>query len=180
MKAMETPRAFQHAPGGEPVIRPLTPADEPLLWEMLYQAIHVPDGCPPPPRDVVRRPELSRYVRGWGDEDALGFVAMQDGDAVGAAWLRRLTGALAGYGHVNDETPELTVALLPQHRGRGLGTRLLTCLLEAARIRYPAVSLSVSSDNAALRLYRRLGFVDAGQSGSSLTLVLAFAAGSGG
>ncbi|WP_437485927.1 N-acetyltransferase family protein [Sorangium sp. So ce1014] len=158
------------------MIRLLTPADEPLLWEMLYQAIHVPEGSPPPPRDIVHRPELSRYVQGWGQLDDLGVVALQEGEAAGAAWLRRLTGALRGYGHVDDETPELAIALLPQHRGRGLGTRLLTSLLDTARNRYPAISLSVSPDNPAIRLYRRLGFVDAGRNGTSLTLVLALSA----
>ncbi|WP_437571176.1 N-acetyltransferase family protein [Sorangium sp. So ce542] len=155
------------------MIRLLTPADEPLLWEMLYQAIHVPEGSPPPPRDIVHRPELSRYVQGWGQRDDLGVVALQEGEVAGAAWLRRLTGPLRGYGHVDDETPELSIALLPQHRGRGLGTRLLTSLLEEARNRYPAISLSVSPDNPALRLYRRLGFVEVGRNGASLTMVLA-------
>ncbi|XXX77775.1 GNAT family N-acetyltransferase [Sorangium sp. So ce134] len=155
------------------MIRLLTSADEPLLWEMLYQAIHVPEGSPPPPRDIVHRPELSRYVQGWGREDDLGVVALQEGEAAGAAWLRRLTGEMRGYGHVDDETPELSIALLPKYRGRGLGTRLLTSLVEAARNRYPAISLSVSPDNPALRLYRRLGFVEVGRSGTSLTMVLA-------
>ncbi|KYF84216.1 GCN5 family acetyltransferase [Sorangium cellulosum] len=157
------------------MIRLLTPADEPLLWEMLYQAIHVPEGSPPPPRDIVHRPELSRYVQGWGQRDDLGVVALQEGEVAGAAWLRRLTGAQRGYGHVDDETPELSIALLPHHRGRGLGTRLLTSLLEEARNRYPAISLSVSPDNPALRLYRRLGFVEVGRNGASLTMVLTLA-----
>lgn len=161
---------------GRLMIRLLTPADEPLLWEMLYQAIHVPEGSPPPPRDIVLRPELSRYVQGWGQQDDLGVVALEEGEVAGAAWLRRLTGALRGYGHVDDETPELSIALLPQHRGRGLGTRLLTSLLDTARNRYPAISLSVSPDNPATRLYRRLGFVDAGRNGTSLTMVLALSA----
>ena len=45
--------------------RPLTAADEPFLWEMLYQAIHVADGQPSLPREVIHQPELSRYVAGW-------------------------------------------------------------------------------------------------------------------
>ena len=36
--------------GGEVLVRPLARDDEPILWEMLYQAIHVPEGADRPPR----------------------------------------------------------------------------------------------------------------------------------
>ena len=63
-----------------------------------------------------------------------------------------------GYGYVDDETPELAIAVLPDHRGRGLGRRLLRELLDAAGGRFGAVSLSVRAENPAWRLYERTGF----------------------
>ena len=48
------------------VIRQLTPQDEPILWEMLYQGLSSAGKGEPLPRDVVRRPEVARYVEGWG------------------------------------------------------------------------------------------------------------------
>jgi len=153
-------------------LRLLTPSDEPALWEMLYHAIHVPPGAVQPPRTIVQQPELARYVAGWGRPDDLGFLALDAaGQPVGAAWLRLLTGDARGYGYVDDCTPELSVALLPGHRGRGLGTRLLERLLDAAQERFQIISLSVSMDNPALRLYKRLGFRSAGVQGTSLTMV---------
>jgi len=71
--------------------------DEPFLWEMLYQAIYVPEGQTAPPRSVVRRPELARYVRGWGREGDCGFLAGDAADQpVGAVWLRLLRGENKG------------------------------------------------------------------------------------
>lgn len=150
----------------------ITTADEPFLWQMLYLAIYVPDNAVAPPRHIVNTPELSRYVQGWGQSGDFGLKALASGDTqpVGAAWLRLLTGENRGYGYVNDLTPELSIAVVAQYRGKGIGTLLLKGLLESVRDVYSAVSLSVSCENPALRLYKRLGFEIVGQEGSSLTL----------
>lgn len=152
-----------------PSIRPLTADDEPFLWEMLFQAIHVPDGHAPLSRDVLNLPELARYVQGWGRDGDCGFLAAV-GEPVGAVWLRLLVGEDRGFGYVADDTPELSIALLPEFRGRGIGTQLLGRLC-AAPCGGAAMSLSVSADNPAVRLYRRFGFEVVGESGDSLTMV---------
>ena len=141
-------------------LRPLTPNDAPFLWEMLYHAIYVPAGSPPPAREIVNQPALATYVRDWGRTGDTGVLVIDRPaqQPVGAAWLRLLTGEDKGYGYIDDRTPELSIAVLPGHRGKGLGTRLLAQLFESAAQRYTAISLSVDPDNPALRLYRRLGF----------------------
>ena len=54
----------------------------------------------------------------------------------------------------------LDITLLPDVRGRGIGTQLLVQVLERARARACAVSLQVEAGNPARRLYQRLGFRD--------------------
>jgi ribosomal protein S18 acetylase RimI-like enzyme len=141
-------------------IRPATPADEPFLWEMLYQSLYVEEGAAPFPREVLRRPELSRYVEGWGRAGDLGFVAVEtlSNIPVAAVWSRLPRGVDKGFAYMNEETPELAVAVSPEHRGRGVGTALMKRLLSEASALFPAVSLSVSPENPARRLYERLGF----------------------
>ena len=153
-------------------IRPLTPTDQPFLWEMVYQAIHVPPGDPPLPRNIVNDPDIAKYGKAWGQKDDLGFVAevSDGGRSIGAAWLRLLKSDNKGYGYVNDRTPELSIAVLPDYRDKGVGTQLLNYLLEAAKAVYPSLSLSVSSDNPVLRMYKRMGFKVVGEYDTSLTM----------
>jgi [ribosomal protein S18]-alanine N-acetyltransferase len=53
-----------------------------------------------------------------------------------------------------------TIAVVPDHEGRGIGSTLLTALIDEARRRYAAdVLLEVRADNPrAQRLYLRFGF----------------------
>jgi ribosomal protein S18 acetylase RimI-like enzyme len=154
------------------VIQPITPTDAPFLREMLYQAIYVPEGGPAPPREIVNTPELSRYVKDWGRADDRGFLAIdaKTRQPVGAVWLRLMTEDEPGYGYLDDDTPELSIAVLPQYRGAGVGTRLLTRMLQESEGVYKAISLSVSTDNPAVRLYKRVGFEVASGNSTSLTM----------
>jgi ribosomal protein S18 acetylase RimI-like enzyme len=138
------------------VIRPLTAADEPLLWDMVYQGIHTPAGESAPPPDVVRQPQFAHYVAGWGRSGDIGFVA-HDRDEVkplGAVWFRS-----PENGNATDKKniPELAFAVRREHRRRGIGAALLTQLVKA-NPQYSTVSIPVSPDNPAVRLYERFGF----------------------
>lgn len=138
---------------------------------MLYESLYVPARREPFSRAILEHPDVSKYVEGWGREGDLALIAEHDAANVGAAWLRLLKGSAGGYGYVNDETPELSVALLPAYRRQGLGTALLTRLLEQAALRYEAVSLSVSSENPAEKLYERLGFVKVSEDDASAIML---------
>lgn len=153
------------------IIRPLTTEDEPFLWEMLYQAVHVAEGQTAPPRAIVYQPELACYVQGWGREGDCGFLASDKANQpLGAAWLRYLRNEHKGYGYIDDHTPELSLALLPEYRGQGIGTQLLTHLFTST-CGHTSVSLSVSENNPAQQLYARFGFIVFSQSGGSLTML---------
>lgn len=153
------------------IIRPLKLEDEPFLWEMLYQALYVPEGYSALPREVVRLPELARYVQNWGREGDYGVLASDaiTNQSIGALWLRLLIEENKGYGYVDDHTSELSIAVLPGYRGQGVGTQLLTHLFASEYGQSP-ISLSVSADNPAVRLYERFGFEIVSRSDDSLTM----------
>lgn len=64
----------------------------------------------------------------------------------------------------------LDIALLPQHRGKGVGTRLLTELLAEAGAARKPVEIYVERFNPARRLYDRLGFCQVADQGAYLLL----------
>ncbi|HEY1830711.1 MAG TPA: GNAT family N-acetyltransferase [Acidimicrobiales bacterium] len=121
---------------------------------------------------VLARPEVAHYIDGWGRRGDLGVVA-DNGAPLGAAWIRRFTRHDPGYGYVDDETPELSIGVVEDQRGRGLGTAMLHALVERALGEGATrMSLSVEDENPARRLYERLGFDVVGRVGSSDTMIL--------
>jgi ribosomal protein S18 acetylase RimI-like enzyme len=138
---------------------------------MLYLAVFVPPGAAPPPPSIVAQPQLARYVRGWGRPGDDGIIAVSSaGDHIGAAWVRVWSDDEQGYGFVDVQTPELSVAVRPECRGQGIGTQLLRRILCRADLIYGSVSLSVSLLNPAVRLYERLGFAALSTDGTSMTM----------
>jgi len=138
------------------IIRPITPEELPLLERFGYEAIFVPPGEAPPPREIIFEPDVFIYIDQFGSlPDDHGLVAEVDGRAVGAAWVR----CIRGYGYVDGATPELALSVLPEYRGQGIGTALMTQLFAALRQRgYARTSLAVQKANPAARLYLRLGY----------------------
>jgi len=141
--------------GGDVIIRVIDEPEYPLLEDFLYNAIYLPPGAEPVPRDIIFIPEIYIYIEDFGGADDLGMVAEQDGEIIGAAWTR----IIPAYGHVDDHTPELAISVLPGHRKKGVGTMLMTRLFERLRGHgYKRTSLSVQKDNPAVRFYERLGY----------------------
>lgn len=139
-------------------IRGMLPGEYGLLDEFLYQAIHTEPDEPRPPRSVTAGPALRAYVEGFGRTGDVAVCAEEGGEVVGVAWAR----LMRGYGFAGDGVPELAVSVLPGCRGRGVGTALLSSLIErCSELGCPALSLSVQRSNPAVRLYERLGFREA-------------------
>jgi len=148
-----------------PIIRMATQDDEPFLWEMLYFAAHMDEDGEVSSEAAKQNPDLVKYVNGWGRETDIGCIALEphSNQPIGAAWIRLLIANEKTTSYVDDITPELAIAVLPEYLGGGVGTLLLQHLLEAAKQRYPRVVLSVRATNPAKRLYERMGFVVIGE-----------------
>ncbi len=137
-------------------VRIMETSDYVCLPEFLYQAIFIPEGVEPPPRNIINDPQIFAYIKDFGTQPGdLGVVAEQNGQVIGGAWTR----IIPSYGHINDETPELAISILPEFRGYGIGTKLMKKLFVVLRADgYARTSLSVQKDNPAVGFYKRLGY----------------------
>jgi ribosomal protein S18 acetylase RimI-like enzyme len=135
-------------------------ADEEFLWEMLFYAANMSADGISDYRAAKENAFLRPYVEAWGHESDYGVLAIDQasGEALGAAWVRLLSGDEHRYSGVSAEVPELAIAVKPSFQGRGLGSQLLSELLRGVTTRYSQVVLSVREQNPAYRLYQRHGF----------------------
>lgn len=139
-------------------IRPAIVTEVPFLEQMLVEAAYWRGDAPATVAQALAPHELAILLAGWGRPGDSGVVAVKD-TLVGAAWYRLWTDEVHSYGFVDEATPELAIGVRPAARGRGVGGALLDALFERARADgYASLSLSVSIDNPARRLYERKGF----------------------
>lgn len=121
---------------------------------------------------AVARPDAALLAH-WPEKEREGFLDMQfrlQDAAYGGAYpgadhlilLRQ--GAPVGRLILDRTMPDwqlVDIALLPEERGRGLGTQLLSAMLDAARAAGAAsLGLHVELNNPARQLYERMGFVE--------------------
>jgi ribosomal protein S18 acetylase RimI-like enzyme len=146
-------------------LRPITAGDEAFLFRVYAE---------------TRTEELAQVP--WSDEQKQAFLWSQFSaqhrhyvenypGAEMSVVLRNDVPAGRLYLHRRaDEIRIMDIALLPEHRRAGLGTRLLRAVLSEAEAAGKPVRLHVERFNPGLALYERLGFVLAEDRGVYLLL----------
>jgi ribosomal protein S18 acetylase RimI-like enzyme len=114
---------------------------------------------------------VSRYVDRWGRPGDTAVVGLEGATPVGAAWFRLYSADEPGFGFLDEQTPELSIAVVPSRRHHGYGSELLSALLAKARdAGFGEISLSVDAGNPAIGLYERYGFREVGREGQAITM----------
>ena len=142
------------------IIREIKHNEIDFLSEMLYLALFVPKGKPPFPKSILDNPDISKYIDHWETlPNDLALVAVINNELVGAIWGRTFSKSNAGFGFINENTPEICMSVNEKFRNRGIGSKLIT---EIFKIYFSkgikSISLSVDKLNKASLLYKRKGF----------------------
>ena len=138
------------------IYRNIRPEEYEILKDFLYDAIFIPEGMKAPSRDIIERPELKIYYEDFGTGKADNCIVAEDEEKIiGAVWTR----IMDDYGHIDDETPSLAIAVKKDYRGQGIGKKLMSKMIELMRSQgYEKLSLSVQKANYASKMYTDLGF----------------------
>lgn len=134
-------------------LRPATPADRELLFRVYASTREeelAPVPWPPEAKDAFLRQQFDAQDAWWRTHyaGATFEVVVVDGRDAGRLYLWE----------GETEVRIVDVALLPEARRGGVGTRLLRGVQERARAADKAVTIHVERMNPALALYERLGF----------------------
>ena len=148
-------------------LRPVEPGDEHFLLR-LYAS--------------TREDELAQLP--WTDDQKAAFVAYQFA-AQSAHYAQHYKGMTSDVILVGgepagrllvarwaEEIRIVDITLLPEFRGAGRGSGLLTALMSEARAARKRLSIHVEIHNPAMSLYERLGFRPAGDAGVYLLMAL--------
>jgi GNAT superfamily N-acetyltransferase len=134
-------------------LRAATAADRGFIEDMLIEAFNWnPDREPLSRERILGDPALNKYVAGWLKTGDSGVIALGPaGEPIGAVWLRYYTVGNPSYGFVSEDVPELSIGVVAEWRGNGVGRALLRAVTGR-------VSLSVERANPARNLYVQEGF----------------------
>lgn len=143
------------------IIRPIAESEYDVLNDFLYEAIFIPEGVTPPPREIIHRPELQVYTENFGSRKGdYALCAEAGGRPVGAVWVRIMN----DYGHIDDKTPSFAISLYKEYRGHGIGTELMRRMLALLKTEgYTSASLAVQKANYAVKMYKKVGFEVVGE-----------------
>ena len=138
-----------------------------FLRDMLRHAFYWRSG------GTVEDASLWRYVSGWGRRGDAAVIGLESGFPIGAAWYRLFPRDEPGFGFVDEQTPEMAIAVVPSRRGRGIGSELLDSLVELAKEQgHSGLSLSVADESPAMHVFAKQGFEKVEQTDGSWTMQL--------
>jgi ribosomal protein S18 acetylase RimI-like enzyme len=155
-------------------LRKSQPSDLPFLREMLYEAVFWRDRVNRPSfEEGLAYPEVSKSLADWGERDRdTAVVATSHSIPIGAAWYRFWTDDNHINGYVDENTPVLVIAIQRDYRGQGIGGQLIGWLIDyASKHAIQRMSLSVSKDNYAIKLYKGQGFQEFADKGDYYLMV---------
>jgi GNAT superfamily N-acetyltransferase len=138
---------------GALTFRPIRPGDEPFLLEVYAstraEELAQVDWTPAQKEDFLRMQFDAQHRHYQAHYPGAMFAIVLQGESpIGRLYLYR------GL----REFRVIDIALLPAHRGAGVGTRILTEILHEAAQAGKPVSIHVERFNRARALYQRLGF----------------------
>jgi len=149
----------------------------PFLREMLFEAVYwraIARSDEPSLEHGLAAAGVSHALSSWGKRAGdVAVIASINATPIGTAWYRFWGDDDCIRGHIDSAIPTLVIAVHRDYRCLGVGQQMIEWLACYAAKRHIAkISLMVSTDNQAINLYRKCGFVDYQLIGDSILMTL--------
>jgi ribosomal protein S18 acetylase RimI-like enzyme len=150
---------------GPVTLRPAGDADYDFM-RLLYHAARAEEMQHFPFSDAEKKVFLDQQFAAQFEHYLLHYptcernIIESDGRPIGRIWIDEW----------RDQIRLVDIALMPEWRGSGIGSALLHDVLRRAAAAAKPVTIHVEAYNPALRLYKRLGFEEAGTNGVYLLM----------
>ena len=146
----------------------------PFMREMLYEAVFWRSSPNKPSfEEGLSDPGVNNALVDWGERKGdTAVIALVDSNPAGAAWYRFYTDDNFIRGYIEETIPAIAIAVHKDYRRQGIGEKMIEWLIDnAAKHNIQEMSLMVSKDNHAKRLYRKCGFLEYADKGDSLLML---------
>ena len=155
-------------------LRQSKPSDLQFMREMLYEAVFWrPNPNKPSFEEGLTGPGVRNALVDWGERKGdTAVIALVDSMPAGAAWYRFYTDDNCIRGYMDGTVPVIVIAVHKNYRRQGIGEKMMAWLMDhASKHGIQKLSLMVSKDNHAIRLYRKCGFLECADTGDSLLML---------
>ena len=105
----------------------------------------------------VKELEIYHTFYGLTAKD-LGLYALVNNEIAGAIWSRRLLVEHDSSAFIDENTPVLSIAVLPKFRAQGVGSFMMEQFLQEASVLYDSLSVNALLDSPSQRFYEKFGF----------------------
>lgn len=145
-----------------------------FMREMLYEAVFWrPNPNKPSFEEGLAYPGVSNALVDWGGRIGdTAVITLLDSTPAGAAWYRFYNEDNFIRGYINETIPAIVIAVHKDYRRQGIGEKMIEWLIDhASKHNIHNLSLMVSKDNHAIKLYRKCGFQEYADKGDSFLML---------
>jgi len=134
----------------------LRSTEQKIVTDMLHYAYRLDEAD----LTLSKLPALSIYNDFYGfTRKDLGLYALVDNEIAGAIWTRKLNHEHNSNAFIDEDTPVLSIAVLPKFRRNSIGSAMMEQFLQEAAALYQQISVSVVKDSYAVKFYEKFGFI---------------------
>lgn len=141
----------------KPTLYFLRSSEQKIAMDMLHYAYRLDETD----KKLQDFPQLEIYSRFYGlSSKDLGLYALSEHKIAGGAWIRLLKEDDKANAFIDEKTPILTIAVMPEFRNQGIGSAMLEQLFLEAGALFERMSVTILNNEKNVSFFKKHEFVE--------------------